>query len=103
MISSNTSPSDPIQQMVMTITPSGLRFDFKAYGFSCTVTAVPYATNGSLAIKNVTVQGIVVLIMSPDELTTILNAHLQDANAILHGTVTGVLLKDHEMDILLGI
>jgi hypothetical protein len=97
----NTAPSDPVKQMHMTITPAGLRLDFQAYGFSCTVTGVPQASNGQLVITNVTVQGIASLIISPDELTTTLNAHLRDASARLHRNISGVILKDHEMDIQL--
>jgi uncharacterized membrane protein YccF (DUF307 family) len=101
IIALNTAPSDPVQQMRMTITATGLRLDFQAYGFACTVTGVPQAINGQLKITNVAVQGIASLLMSADELTTTLNAHLQDAGAKLHRYITGVLLKDHEMDIQL--
>lgn len=97
----NTAPSDPVQQMHMTITPAGLRLDFQAYGFPCTVTGVPHALNGELVITNVTVQGIASLIISPDELTTTLNAHLRDASARLHRNISGVLLKNHEIDVQL--
>ncbi len=97
----NTAPSNPVQQMHMTITPAGLRLDFQAYGFPCTVTGVPQASNGQLVITNVTVQGIASLIISPDELTATLNAHLRDASAKLHRGISGVLLKDHEIDVQL--
>jgi hypothetical protein len=97
----NTAPSDPVQQMHVTITPAGLRVDFQAYGFPCTVTGVPQAANGQLVITNVTVQGIVSLIMSPDELTSTLNTHLSEASAKLHNNISGVLLKDHEVDVQL--
>ena len=97
----NTAPSDPVQQMHMTITPAGLRLDFQAYGFPCTVTGVPRAINGQLVMTNVTVQGIASLIISPDELTATLNAHLRDASARLHRNISGVLLKDREIDVQL--
>jgi hypothetical protein len=98
----NTAPSDPVQQMHMTITPSGLRVDFQVYGFPCTVTGVPQASNGQLVITNVTVQGVASLIISPDELTSTLNDHLRQASARLHRNISGVLLKDHEIDIQLS-
>ena len=97
----NTTASDPVQQMHITITPAGLRLDFRAYGFANTVTGVPQAINGQLVMTNVTVQGIVSLLISPDELTATLNAHLHDADTRLHRSISGVLLKDHEMDIQL--
>ncbi len=89
----------PVQQMHITITPGGLRLDFQAYGFACTVTGVPEARGGQLVITNVTVGGVVALIMSPDELTATLDAHLHDAVAKLNRSITGVTLKNHEIDI----
>ena len=98
-IAMNTA--DPIQQMHMTITQAGLRMDFQLYGFTSTVTGVPQAVNGQLVMTNVTVQGIASLIMSPDELTTIVNANLHQISTVLHRSISGVILKDHEMDVQL--
>ena len=95
----NIAPSDPVQQVHITITPGGLQLDFQVYGFACTVTGVPEALNGQLVITNVTVGGVVALIMSPDELKATLNAHLHDAVTKLNRNVTGVTLKNHEIDI----
>src|SRR5258708_16185827 len=78
------SPSDPVQHMHMQITPGGLRFDFQVYGFAFDLTSLPVVTNGQLIVAHVTVEGIVSLIMSSDEMTSILNAHLRDARAKLH-------------------
>jgi zinc-ribbon domain len=98
-IASNTS-SGPIQQMHMTITPAGLKIEFQTYGFTSTITAVPQVVNGQLVITNVTVQGIASLVMSPDELTTTLNAHLQDISSALQNSFSSVILKEGEMDII---
>jgi hypothetical protein len=100
-IATNSSQSDPIQQVHMTITPTGLRLDFQAYGFTSTITGVPQAVNGQLVMTNVTVQGMTSFIMSPDELTTTLNAHLHQISTVLHRSVSGVILKNHEMDVQL--
>lgn len=99
LITLNVAPANPVQQMHVTITPGGLRLDFQVYGFACTVTGVPEALNGQLVITNVTVGGVVALLMSPDELTATLNAHLHDAVTKLNRNVTGVTLKNHEIDI----
>ena len=96
-IAQSTSSSDPVQQMHMTVTPGGVRLDFQTYGLASTITGVPQVINGQLVIKNVAVQGIASLLISPDELTTTLNAHLSDAGARLHRSVNGITLKDHEM------
>ena len=60
------------------------------------------ASNGKPVVTNLAIQGVVGLIMSPDELTTILNNHLSDAQARLHRSITVVTLKDHEIDFTLG-
>jgi hypothetical protein len=91
----------PIQHMQMTITQAGLRLDFQLYGFTSTVTGVPQAVNGQLVMTNVTVQGIASLIMSPDELTSIVNANLHQISTVLPRSISGVILKDHEMDVQL--
>ncbi len=100
-IASNTDSSGPVQQIHMTITPTVLRLDLQTFGITSTVTGVPRVVNGQLVIANVTVQGIASLLLSPEEVTATLNAHLHDAGLRLHRTVTGVLLKNHEMDIQL--
>ncbi len=98
----NHSPSDPVQNLHATITPTGLQMDFQAYGFSCSVVGNLILSNGNLVVTNVAIQGIVGLIMSPDELTSILNSQLANVQSRIHRLITSVTLKDHEIDIALG-
>jgi hypothetical protein len=88
--------------MQMQITPAGLRVDFQVYGFASDISGVPVVSNGQLLVAHVTVEGVVSLIMSPDEMTSTLDAHLRDARAKLGRDVVGVVLKEHEMDIMLS-
>ena len=97
-----SAPSDPVQHMKMQITPRTLRVDFQVYGFACDITLVPAVSGGQLIVGHVTVEGIVALIMSSDEITSIVNAHLRDARAKLRRNVVGVILKNHEMDLVLN-
>ena len=97
-----SAPSDPVQHMKMQITPRTLRVDFQVYGFACDITLVPAVSSGQLIVGHVTVEGIVALIMSSDEITSIVNAHLRDAGAKLRRNVVGVILKNHEMDLMLN-
>ena len=90
-----SAPSDPVQHMKMQITSRTLRVDFQVYGFACDITLVPSVSNGQLIVGHVTVEGIVALIMSSDEITSIVNAHLRDARAKLRRDVDGVVLKNH--------
>lgn len=96
-----SAPSDPVQHMKMQITPRTLRVGFQVYGYACDITLVPAVSSGQLIIEHVTVEGIVSLIMSSDEITSLVNAHLREARAKLRRNVVGVILKNHEMDLML--
>jgi hypothetical protein len=97
-----SAPSDPVQHMKMQITPRTLRVDFQVYGYACDITLIPAVSSGQLIVGHVTVEGIVALIMSSDEITSIVNAHLRDARAKIRRNVVGVILKNHEMDLMLN-
>lgn len=102
LITLETAPSDPVQHMVASITPANMTINFQVYGYGCTVTGIPAAQNGHLVVTNVNVQGLASLIMSPDELTSLLNQKLAEAQARLDHPVTGVQLKNQELDLVLG-
>jgi hypothetical protein len=101
-LNSNTTPSDPVQHLNMTVTPAELQLDFQTYGLTSTITGVPQAVNGQIVITDVKVQGIAALLLSPGDLTTSINAHLRDAGLRLQRPATGVMLKNGEMDIQLS-
>lgn len=101
-IAMNSTQSDPIQRVHMSITPSWLRLGFQTYGLTSTITGVPRVVNGQIVMTNVTVQGVASLIMSPDELTNELNVDLQQVSASLHRPIAGVVLKNQEMDVQLS-
>jgi hypothetical protein len=97
LISLNSSTSDPVQGAQIHITPSNVDMDFQVFGFPCTITGVPEANNGQLVITNVTVEGIAALVISPDELTSLVNQQLADAQARFNHTINGVQLQDHTL------
>jgi len=101
-INLNTSQSDPVQQVHLSITPAGLQLEFQTYGLTSTITGVPHVENGQIVMTNVTVQGVASLIMSPDELTNEVNADLQQVSTSLNHPITGLVLKDQELEIQLG-
>jgi len=108
----NHSSSDPIQNAVAHISPpvlasdgsytGGVQITFQIYGFSCSVSAIPQASNGGIVVTHVQVSGIISWIMSPDELTTLLNARLQDMVTHLGRTVSSLTINNQEIDIQLG-
>jgi hypothetical protein len=102
MLVLNTAPSDPVQHPATKISQNGVRFEFQLYGSDCAITLLPQAQTGHLIATNVTVEGIIGLILSADDIQTLLNKHLADAQARIQHTVQSVQLKDHEMDLTLG-
>lgn len=112
LITLNHAPSDPVQNAVAHVTPAvvasdgsytgGVELDFQLFGFACSIKGIPIASNGQVVMTRVQVSGILSLVMSPDEMTTLLNGHLQDAFTRLHRQVTNVVLKNQELDIQLS-
>lgn len=98
----NTAPSSPVQPTTAHITPNAVRIEFQLYGQSCAISQVPKSINGQLVATNVTVEGIIGWVMSPDELTTLLNKHYADAQTRIHHPIKEVQLKNGEMDVTLG-
>ena len=98
----NLAPSNPVQHPTTSINGQNIRLDFQLYNFPCAVTMVPTLDNGRLVVNKVGVEGIFSAIMSPEEMTSILNKHLNDAQSKLQRTINTVQLKDHEVDLTLG-
>jgi hypothetical protein len=97
-----SSPSDIVQNPHLSITTSNMQFTFQVYGMTSTATGVPQVSNGHLVVTNVTINGIAGLILSPDELMTIVNQHLADAQSRINHSITAVQLKNQELDLTLG-
>lgn len=98
----NIAPSSPIQHPTAKINTSGVRFAFQMYSSDCAITVFPQVQKGHLVATNVTVEGIIGLILSPDDIQTQLNKHLANAQERIQHPVQSVQLKDHEMDLTLG-
>ena len=111
LIAANVTSSDPVQNAVVHIAPpviasdgsytGGVRLDFQLYGFACSITGIPMASNGSIVMTRVQVQGIIGWVMSPDELTSILNSHFQDAVGRLNRQVASLTIQNQEIVIQL--
>ena len=102
LITLNHAPSDPVQNAVAHITPGGVELDFQLFGFTCSITGVPIASNGQVVMTQVHTSGLLSLVMSSDEMMTLLNGHLHDAFTRLHREATNVVLKNQELDIQLS-
>lgn len=105
----NTSSGGPVQNGVVHISPptfasdgsytGGVQFTFTLYGFACSITAIPQASNGDIIVTHMQVSGIIGLIMSADELTSDLNTQLQAVKSHLLRSISSVTLKSGEIDI----
>ncbi|HEU0000961.1 MAG TPA: zinc ribbon domain-containing protein [Ktedonobacteraceae bacterium] len=112
LITLNHAPSDPVQNVVAHIAPAliasdgsytgGVELDFQLFGFGCSIRGIPAVSNGQIVMTHVQVSGILSLVMSSDEMTTLLNSHLHDAFARMHRQATGLTLKNQEIDIQLS-
>lgn len=98
----NVAPSSPITNIATSITPNGIHLGFQLYGNSCAIATKPIASKGQLVASNVTVEGIISLVLSPDDITALLNKHLAEAQGRLKHNISSVTLKEMEMDLLLG-
>src|SRR5579859_2161587 len=97
-----SSPNDILQSPKVHFTPAALRLDFQIYGLPCAVTGVPKVTSGNVTFTNVNIEGIAALILTPDDIMSIVNRHLADAQARIKHSITSVQLKDQELDLVIG-
>jgi len=101
LITINSSPSGPVQNTQVSISPQSFTLTFQTYGFNNTVSQVPAAKNGELVATDVNISGPLSLIMTPDEMTSILNRNFANAQQRIQRPITGVQLKAHEMDLII--
>ena len=97
-----SAPNDLVKNPQIHITSSAMRMDFQVYGFSCAVSGVPQVNQGHLVATNVTIEGIAALILTPDQITTLVNKHLAAAQTKINHPIESVQLKDQELDLMLG-
>jgi hypothetical protein len=97
----NLESSSPIENPATHITPSNVRLDFQLYGFPCSISVVPKIDNGHFVVSDVNIEGIIGFVMSPDDITKLLDTHLTHAQELFQHSVTNVQLKDQEMDLTL--
>ncbi|MEO7019981.1 MAG: zinc ribbon domain-containing protein [Ktedonobacteraceae bacterium] len=95
----STHTSDQLQHMQVTVTPAGLRMDFTVDGLGCTLIVVPIAVNGTIQVTQVQTQGALGLVLSGDELTSILNTSLPNVVQQMNRTIDKVTLQNHVMNI----
>jgi hypothetical protein len=102
LITLQSSSSSPVQNIAIRFTTNDAEVSFQVFGFSSTITAVPAIVNNKLVATNVQVQGLASLIMSPDDVTTILNTQITNVQTHIQHTITGVKLEDHAIVLTLS-
>jgi hypothetical protein len=98
----NLAPNSPLKNPATQITPAGISVSFQLYGFTNSLSLTPALQNGRMVATNVAISGPFSWIMSPDELTPLLNQHLADAQNRIKYSIQSIQLKDHEMDLTIG-
>jgi hypothetical protein len=106
LIKLNIAPSDPVQDPVVHINQQGVRLEFNAHvdflpmSFPCAVSFLPALDNqNNLVAQNVNIEGIVNQVISPDEMTTLLNQHFSAAVQKINHPISSINLQQGEMDV----
>ena len=97
-----SAPDDLVKNLQVHITTSNIRLEFQIGGFPSTVTGVPQVVQNKLVLTNITVDGLASLILTPDDIGSVVNNHLAQAQQKLNHPILSVHLKDKEMDLTLG-
>ena len=102
LIASKLSSQDPVKNPRATITQNGVQIQLEVLGQTCSIQGKPQLVNGQLKASNVQIGGLLGLLISPDEATSMLNKHLADAQAKLKHPIQSIQLQNGKMTILLG-
>ena len=99
VLAQNPADTDIVQDTNIQITASQVVLDFEVYGQDCTITSIPQMQSGNLVATNVTISGIASLVLSPQDVTDMLDSHLKDIQTHIDHRVTNVHLVDQEIDV----
>jgi hypothetical protein len=110
LIKLNIAPASPVQNPVVHVNTQAVRLEFTLhqnllsldFSFPCAVSLVPALDEqGNLVARNVSIEGIASLVMSSDEMTSLLNQKLGQAVKKLNHPIASVRLQQGEIDIAL--
>ncbi len=76
--------------------------EFQINGIPSAVTGVPQVQQNKLVMTNITVEGLAALFLTPDDIQSLANNHLAQAQQKLNHPILSVQLKDREMVLDLG-
>jgi hypothetical protein len=94
LITNQSSAASPVQNLTIHFTKNDVEINFNVYAFSSTITTVPKIVNGKLTATDVKVQGIAGLILSPDDITNLMNTQIRNMETHIRHTITAVTLQD---------
>ena len=94
LIKLNIAPSGPVQNPVVHIDQQGIRLELDIYTFHNTFSLLPgLDAHGNLVANNVQVNGVASLVMSSDELSSLINQYLTRAMKKLNHPLTSLQLQ----------
>ncbi|TMC19937.1 MAG: hypothetical protein E6J34_14075 [Chloroflexi bacterium] len=102
LLARNLVSSSPVQNAQAHIASGAIHLTFDAYGQACAMSVTPVLEqNGHLVAKNVTVEGIMGLVMSPEEITATMNRHLAAAQSRINHPIKKFQIRDTTIDVQL--
>ena len=104
----NMAPSDPVQDPVVKVNQQGIRLAFNVhlgplpFTFPCAASFLPVVdAKGNLVAENVHIEGIASLVLSPDDLRTLLNKHFADAISKLDHPISSLKWTEDTVEVTL--
>lgn len=101
-LSFGVAPSDPVQQPTVHFTTNRIRFEFQVqflFSFPCAFSWTPQVQKGQLVATNVSVEGIMGLVMSPEETQQLIDKEFKKAFDHIGYEPKSVQVKDGEIDV----
>ncbi len=104
----NIAPSGPVQDPVVHVNQQGVRLEFNVhlgflpFTFPCAVSFLPVVdAQGNLVAEHVQIEGIASLVLSPDDLRTLLNKHFADATNKLNHPISSLQWTEETVEVTL--
>jgi len=103
LIARNLVSSSPVQNAQAHIRSGAIRLTFETYGQPSAMNVTPVLENdGRIVAKNVTLEGIMALVMSPEEMTAMMDRHLAAAQSRINHPIKKFQVQDATINIQLN-
>ncbi|WP_220194311.1 zinc ribbon domain-containing protein [Ktedonospora formicarum] len=94
MVVLNLPQNGPVQNPNTQITLDKVRLSFSTYGFTSAISTLPTVQNGKLVATNVSLEGPIALILSPDDISTLMDKYFAKAQKKLNRQIKSITLNN---------